>query len=76
SYANTRDENHVQAIESLVDLIEMGADESDYEVDVAQGAQRGMDKEYALLKVSSLRSAGKDSVANKLEDWLVKPFFK
>ena len=73
SYANTRDEKHEKAIEALVALIELGVDESDYYVDVAQGVQRGMDKESALLKIASLRKEGKDSVANKLEEWLVKP---
>ncbi len=75
SYLCTETEDHNGAIEALIELIELGADESDYHVDVAQEAQCGMDKEYAMLKAHSLRSEeGKDSVANKLEEWLLTPF--
>ena len=74
SFANTNIEDHEQAIEYLVDIIELEADESDYNVDVAQDAQRGMDKEYAVSKVVDLRRAGKDRIADKLEEWLIKPF--
>ncbi len=75
SYLCTETEDHVEAIHTLIELIELGADESNYYVDVAQEAQCGMDKEYAMLKALSLRrEEGKDSVADKLEEWLLTPF--
>ena len=67
SFANTNIEEHEQAIEYLVDIIELEADESNRDVDMAQDAQRGMDKEYAVLKVVDLRKEGKDRIADKLE---------
>ena len=33
-----------------------------------------MDREYAVLMAVSLRKEGKDKIAGKLEDWLIKPF--
>ena len=65
SFAHTNIEEHGKAIEELVAIIELGADESDYYVDVAQGAQAGMDKEYAVSKVVDLRKEGKDRIADK-----------
>ena len=73
SYAHTEIEDHNQAIEDLVTIIELGADESDYYVDMAQGEQRGMDKEYALLTSVGLREEGRGKIADKLEEWLVRP---
>jgi len=74
SFVNSHLEEHGEAIEDLVTIIELGGDESDYYVDVAQGAQRGMDKEYAVSRVVDLRKEGKDRIAGKLEEWLIKPF--
>ena len=74
SFAYTNIEEHGKAIEELVVIIELGTYESDYYVDVAQGAQRGMDKEYAVSKVVDLRKEGKARIADKLEEWLIKPY--
>ena len=75
SFVSTNNEDHENAIEALITLIELGADKGDYYVNLAQDAQCGMDKEYALLKVADLRNVGKKAIADKLEDWLVKPLF-
>ncbi len=72
SFIYTKLEDHGQAIEDLVTIIELGADESDYYVDVAQDAQDRMDQEYAVSKVVDLRKEGKDRIADKLEEWLIK----
>ena len=71
SFVYTNLEEHGRAIEDLVTIIELGADETDYYVDVARDAQVGMDKEYAVSKVVDLRKEGKDQVADKLEEWLI-----
>lgn len=73
SYVNSQLEESEDAIDDLVTIIELGGDESDYYVDVAQSEQRGMDREYAWLTVYQLRNEGKNSVADKLEEWLLKP---
>ena len=72
-FLNSNLEEHEEAIEDLITIIELGGDESDYYVDMAQGAQRGMDKEYAVSKVVDLRREGKDRIADKLEKWLIAP---
>lgn len=74
AFVNTQLEEHEEAIADLVTIIELGGDESDYYVDMARGAQRGMDKEYAVSKVVDLRKEGKDRIADKLEEWLIKPY--
>lgn len=74
SFAHSSISENGQAIDELVKIIELGADESDYDVDVARGAQTGMDKEYAVSKVVDLRKEGKDRIADKLEEWLIKPY--
>jgi tetratricopeptide (TPR) repeat protein len=71
SFIYTKLEDHGRAIDDLVTVIELGADESDYDVDVALGAQYGMDKEYAVSKMVDLRKEGKDRIADKLEEWLI-----
>jgi hypothetical protein len=72
-FLNSSLEEHEEAISDLATIIELGGDEADYYVDMAQSSQRGMDKEYALLEIASLRNEGKGSVADKLEEWLIKP---
>jgi len=74
SFVNTHLEEHEEAIYDLITVIELGGDESDYYVDMAQGAQRGQDKEYAVLMVVDLRKEGRDKIADKLEEWLLKPY--
>ena len=73
AFLNSNLEEHEEAIADLITIIELGGDESDYYVDTAQIAQRGMDREYALLQIASLRNEGKKSVADKLEEWLIAP---
>ena len=74
SYVNSHLEEHGEAIRDLVAVIELGGDETDYYVDMAQAAQCGLDKECALRNVTNLRNDGKNRAADKLEEWLVKPF--
>ena len=73
SFVNSCLGENEDAIEDLITVIEMGGDESDYYVDRAQDAQCWMDEEYALLKIADFRKAGKGRVADKLEEWLLKP---
>ena len=74
SFVNTYLEEHEEAVADLITVIELSGDESDYYVDMAQSEQRGKDKEYAVSMVVSLRREGKDKIADKLEDWLIKPY--
>ena len=74
SFAYTNIGEHGKAIEELVVIIELGTYESDYYVDIAQAAQRGMDKEYAVSKVVDLRKEGKTRISDKIEEWLIKPY--
>ena len=73
SFVNSCLGENEDAIEDLITIIEMGGDESDYYVDRAQDAQCWMDEEYVLLKIADFRKAGKGRIADKLEEWLLKP---
>ena len=72
SYVYTRAGDNQQAIEELATVIELGGDESDYDVDVAQAEQSGMASDLAQQKITALRNEGKTRVADKLQQWLLK----
>jgi len=61
-----------EAINDLVTVIELGGEESDYDVERASDVAGGMDTEYVLLTAMDLRKVGKPVAADKLEAWLMK----
>ena len=72
SYVSTKIGDNKRAIDELATIIELGEDESDYYVDVALGEQKGVDRNLAEKKISLIRQIGKDQVADKLQEWLLK----
>ena len=73
AYASANNGDDQDAIEALARLAELGAEDDDYYVELAICAECGVDNELVWHKIMDLRNSGKDSVAKKLEQWLLNP---
>lgn len=73
AFASAKNGNDQDAIEALTTLIELGADEGDYYVDLAIDAECRMDNELVWHKIEDLRNSGKERIAKKLRKWLINP---
>ena len=71
AFAGAKNGHDQDAIEALTRLAELGADESDYHVELAIDAEFGMDDELVWHQIENLKHSGKGPVAEKLQRWLI-----
>lgn len=73
AFASAKNGDDQEAIETLTTLVELGADDDNYYVDLALDAEFGMDDELVWHKIEDLRNSGKERIAKKLWKWLINP---
>jgi tetratricopeptide (TPR) repeat protein len=72
-YAFLRDGQDQSAVDSLVKLVELNPDESDYYIELVIDSLYAINEEVALMKIQQLRGAGRESVAHTIERWIWNP---